>query len=154
MKGDPQVISYLNQYLSIELTGHKQYLLHSKLCEHAGLHRLKEIQHQYSAEETNHAAKLLERILFLEGQPALQDARQIVVSATVADQLQLDLSLIGHAMPLLRKAVLECESRNDYVSRDLFREMLADEEKHFHWLETQLELIQKVGVQNYVQSQM
>ncbi len=154
MKGEPQVISYVNQYLSIELTGHKQYLLHSRMCENWGLARLKEIQEKYSNDETQHAAKLMARILFLEGQPGLQDFGQIAVSGTVAEQLKLDFDLVTRAIQLLREAVAYCENKNDFVSRDLFQEMLDDEEEHIHWLETQLALIQKVGLQNYLQSQM
>lgn len=154
MKGDPHVVSCLNQYLSIELTGHKQYLLHAKLCEHAGLHRLKDIQLAYSAEETVHAARVIERILFLEGQPNLEDLKPVTVARTVAEQLQRDLALVGHAIPLLRDAARECETRNDHVSRTLFQEMLHDEELHFHWLQTQLGLIEQVGLANYLQSQM
>lgn len=94
MKGDAQVISYLNQYLSIELTGQKQYLLHSKMCEKWGYEALKEVQWEYSSEEMEHAGKLMERILFLEGQPTLQDMRQITVCGTVVEELELDLDLI------------------------------------------------------------
>ncbi len=154
MKGDPQVISYLNQYLTIELTGHKQYFLHSRRCAQWGLPRLQEIQHNYSGEEMRHAERILQRILFLEGQPTLQDCRPIEVHTTVAAQLQLDLELVTLAAQLLRQACAYCLSKNDHVSAKLFQEMLADEESHTLWLETQLALIQKAGLPNYLQSQM
>jgi len=154
MKGNSQVISCLNRYLSIELTGYKQYLLHSRMCGNWGFKRLKEIQNDYSADETNHAGELMERILFLEGQPQLLDMREITPCGTVVGQLELDLDLISQAIPLLREAILECENVHDYVSRDLFRKMLDDEEEHFHWLETELRLIQETGLENYLQSQM
>lgn len=153
MKGDPQVISYLNQHLAVELTGFKQYLLHSQVCEDQGLHRLKEIQHHYSVDETNNAAKLLQRIFFLEGQPVMEAARKVAFSVTVVEQLERDLDLVGHAISLLRISIPECESRRDYVSRELLQELLDDEEKHFHWLETELGLIERMGLQNYLQSQ-
>ncbi len=154
MKGDPQVIAYLNQYLTIELTGHKQYFLHSRMCEQWGLPRLQEIQHNYSGEEIRHAERILKRILFLEGQPTLNDCRSVEIRSTVEAQLKLDLELVTLAAQMLREACAYCLSKKDNVSEQLFKEMLADEERHTLWLETQLALIQKVGLPNYLQSQM
>lgn len=154
MKGDEKVISYLNQYLRIELTGHKQYLLNSRISDNWGLEQLKEKQFDYSAEETQHAARLMERILFLEGEPETEDHKKIKASNSVENQLDLDRELVTFAVNLLRDAIECCTTQRDEVSRELLEEMLADEEEHLDWLEIQLDLIGKVGVQKYLQSQM
>lgn len=152
MKGDAGVIAHLNAYLAFELTGFKQYLLHSRHCADRGYTRLAEIQREYSTEEAVHAGKVMDRILFLEGQPALEDQRLIARADTVPGQIELDLGLVNGAIALLREAVPGCEQASDYVSRDLLREMLDDEERHAHWLEVQLALIASLGLENYLQS--
>jgi len=154
MKGDPKVIDFLNRYLSIELTGHKQYLLHSRLCGRWGYRRLKETQDNYSNEEWVHIGRLAERILFLEGKLGLQDDRAVEETSGVEAQFELDRALIAHACGVLREAVGYCLGHGDPVSEALFREMLVDEEEHIHWVETQLDLIRKVGLQNYLCEQM
>lgn len=154
MQGDPQVLSYLDRYLSIELTGYKQYLLHAGLCRDAGLNKLADKQHAYSEEEFSHSGRLLARLLFLQGVPGMQDARQIEVKTEVEAQLQLDQALVSQAIDLLREAVACCTTVGDAVSRELFQEMLADEEQHLHWASTQLALLGKMGAANYLQSQM
>lgn len=153
MHGDSGVQDYLNRYLSIELTGHKQYLLHAGLCRKQGFYRLAERQQAYSEEETGHATRLLARLLFLWGIPTMQDVRPLQVEMAVPAQLRLDRALISHAIELLREAVAHCAKVNDPVSRDLFVTMLADEEEHLHWVATQLDLIDAMGLANYLQSQ-
>ncbi len=154
MKGDAKVISYLIRYFRIELTGHKQYLLHSRVCGNWGFQRLAQKQAAYSEEETHHAGRLLERILFLEGKPELEDHRTIVVVPSVQEQLELDRDLIAQALPLLREAIEHCVSCRDDASRTLLEYMVVDEEAHLHWLEMQLGLIEQVGLQKYLQFQM
>lgn len=153
MKGDPKVISDLNEYLSFELTGHRQYLLHAGMCRHWGFERLARIQDAYSAEETQHAARIIARILMLDGVAAPRDFRPIVGAPTVPEQLALDSELVGGAIVHLRAAITACEHSRDFVSRDLLREMLDDEERHLYWLETETALIDKVGLENYLQTQ-
>ncbi len=154
MKGDAAVIAALNRYLSFELTGQRQYLLHSGTCRHWGFERLARIQGEYSAEETRHAADIIARILLLDGTAAMQDQRPIASAPSVLDQLALDRALVGDAIVHLRTAVTNCERCRDYVSRDLLRAMLDDEEHHLHWLDTEIALAGKVGIQNYLQSQI
>jgi bacterioferritin len=154
MKGEGKIISFLDEYLSIELTGHKQYLLHSCVCQNWGLQRLAEKQKAYSVEETEHAFEIAKRLLFLEGTPGLADARSIQVKSSVEEQLALDRDLIGHAIGRLRAAIAQCIEQKDGVTRDLFERMLVDEEEHLHWIESQLGLIAQVGAQKYLQSQM
>ncbi|MBI2379423.1 MAG: bacterioferritin [Gammaproteobacteria bacterium] len=152
MQGDPQVLTYLNRYFRIELTGHKQYLLNAGQLAHWGYGELAAKQHAYGEEETAHARRLMARILFLGGTPELADHRPIVPVADVTGQLRQDLSLIADAIGVLREAVTCCSAQADFVSRDLFVEMLADEEAHYHWLETQLALQAQMGSENYLQS--
>jgi bacterioferritin len=154
MKGDCQVIAQLDRYLSIELTGHKQYLLDAGQCEHWGLQRLHQRQLEYSHEETRHATRLAARILFLEGTPAMQDYRAAQPSTDIVAQLRGNLALIAAALEVLGEGVRLAESAGDFVSRALFAEMLADEEAHTDWLETQLELIERIGVGAYLQTQI
>lgn len=154
MKGDPKVLDGLNGYLSFELTGHRQYLLHAGMCRHWGFERLARIQDDYSAEETQHAARIITRILMLGGVAAPRELRPIVGAPTVPEQLELDRELVSQAMVHLRAAIADCEAGRDYVSRDLLREMLDDEENHLDWLDTEVALIGKLGLQNYLQSQL
>jgi bacterioferritin len=154
MKGDAQVISYLNQALKQELTTVNQYFLHAKMFENMGLKRLYEQERSASIDEMKHADKLIERILFLEGLPNLQDLGKLLIGENVPEMLGADLQAERTARPLYQEAIAHCESVKDYVSRELLEDILESEEDHIDWLETQLDLIDKVGVQNYLQSQM
>ncbi len=154
MKGDPKVVQYLNQVLTNELTAINQYFLHAKMFKHWGLKKLAEHEHSESIDEMKHADRLIERILFLEGLPNLQLLHKLLVGERAEECLQCDLDLEHAAFPPLKEAIAHCESVGDYVSRELFEAILESEEEHIDWLETQLELITKVGLQNYLQSQM
>jgi bacterioferritin len=154
MKGDKKVLDYLNQVLKNELTAINQYFLHAKMFEHWGYKKLREHEHSESIDEMKHADKLIERILFLEGLPNLQDLGKLLVGENVPEALQCDLDLERAAHPLLKQAIAHCETVGDYISRELFEDIMESEEDHIDWLETQLGLIKEVGLQNYLQSQM
>jgi bacterioferritin len=154
MKGDKKVIQFLNQALANELTAINQYFLHAKMFKDWGFKKLGDHEHQESVDEMKHADKLIERILFLEGLPNMQQLHRLLIGGSTAECLKGDLKLERNAYPLLKEAVAYCESVGDYVSRELFEEILDSEEDHIDWLEVQLELIEKVGLQNYQQSQM
>ena len=151
---DPKIIDYLNQVLKNELTAINQYFLHSRMFKDWGLAELGEHEYEESVDEMKHADRLIERVLFLDGLPNLQDLGKLRVGENVPEMLKCDLDLEMAAMPLLRECVAYAESVSDYVSRELFEDILTSEEEHVDWLETQLELIDKTGVQNYLQSQM
>jgi bacterioferritin len=154
MKGDSKVIKYLNKALKNELVAINQYFLHARMFENWGLNELNEKEYEESIDEMKHADALIKRILFLEGLPNLQDLGRLKVGENTEEIIRCDLAIELEAVPVLREAIEYCEQAKDYVSRELFEDILAGEEEHIDWLETQLELIEKVGLQNYQQSKM
>jgi bacterioferritin len=146
MKGDPKIIAALNKALKNELTAINQYFLHSRLLRHWGFERLSKYEHSESIDE-------MKRILFLDGLPNLQDLGKLLIGESIQEVLECDLKLEMQAHPDLKGAIAECERVGDYVSRELFAQILASEEEHIDCIETQLELIKSVGLQNYSQSQ-
>ena len=153
MQGDTTVIEHLNRVLRNELTAINQYFLHSRIYKDWGLEKLAAHEHEESIDEMKHADSLIERTLFLEGLPNMQDMGKLRIGEDVEEMLQSDLDLELDAIPDLKAAITYCESRKDFVSRDLFDEILKSEEEHVDWLETQLGLIERMGVENYLQAQ-
>ncbi len=154
MKGDATVIEHLNRVLKNELTAISQYFLHSRMLKDWGLVKLGDYEFGESVDEMKHADALIERLLFLEGLPNMQDVGKLRIGENVPEMLQCDLDLELDALPDLKAAIAYCENHKDYVSRELFDAILKSEEEHVDWLETQLDLVEKMGVENYLQSQM
>ena len=148
MKGDKKVIEYLNKALYHELTAINQYFLHAKMLKNWGLRRWARHENEESIDEMEHADRLSERILFLEGLPNFQALGKLKIGEAPREVLECDLALEMEGIPLLREAIAYCEEAGDYVSRELFADILEDEEGHVDWIETQLDLIERVGLQN------
>lgn len=153
MRGDDQVISFLNAALKNELTAINQYWLHYRLLDHWGIGRLAEYERHESIDEMKHADKLMERILFLDGLPNLQALGRLRVGENLTELLRADLDLELEALPQLKEAIAHCETVKDYVSRELFETILESEEEHVDFLEKQFDMIEAMGLQNYVQLQ-
>ncbi|MEM8983411.1 MAG: bacterioferritin [Pseudomonadota bacterium] len=153
MKGDAQVISHLNKILKNELTAINQYFLHSRMLKDWGLNALGDYEYHESIDEMKHADTIIERILFLDGIPNLQDLGRLRIGENVKEILECDLAMEMDAIPDLREAILHAESVRDYVSHEIFKRILESEEEHVDFLETQLGLIDKMGIENYILGQ-
>ena len=153
MKGDDKVIQLLNETLKNELTAINQYWLHYRMLDNWGVKRLAEYERHESIDEMKHADRLAERILFLEGLPNFQMLGRLRIGETVEEVLRADLELEREAAEQLRGAIAHCETVRDYVSRELFEAILTSEEEHIDFLETQFEMIERMGLQNYIQLQ-
>jgi len=153
MQGDKRVVEFLNEALRNELTAINQYFLHYRMLAHWGVKKLADYEYHESIDEMKHADKLASRILFLDGLPNFQDIGRLRIGETVEEVLKADLALEMDALTQLRNAIVHCESVRDFVSRDLFQHILESEEEHVDHLETQFEMIARMGIQNYIQMQ-
>jgi len=153
LPGNPEAVRFLNIVLRNELTAINQYFLHSRMLADWGLSILAKQEYEQSVDEMKHADRLIRRILFLGGLPNLQDLGKLMIGETVTDVLDCDLRLEQHSLPDLHNATALCERVGDYVSRDLFVDILASEEEHIDWLQTQFRLIEQMGLPNFVQLQ-
>jgi bacterioferritin len=154
MQGDPQVIGHLQAQLRNELTAVNQYFLHYRILKHWGFGKLAKKEHEESMGEMKHADRLMERILVLDGLPNLQDLGKLLVGENVPEILDCDLRSERGAQAAVKEGIAHCETVRDYVSRELLEDILEDTEEHIDFLETQLDVLAKVGLQNYLQSQM
>jgi bacterioferritin len=154
MKGSAKVISALNDVLTRELTAINQYFLHARMLQDWGLEKLGKLEYDASIDEMKHADDLIQRILFLEGLPNLQKLGKLRIGQNIQEILEADLAVEMEAVPALKEHITLCEQEADFVSRDLFSRILASEEEHVDWLETQLSLLKSMGEQNYLQSQI
>lgn len=154
MQGDQKIINALNKILANGLTAINQFFLHARIHKNWGFHKLDEYTYHQSVREMKNADKLIERILFLEGMPNLQELHKLRIGENVPEMLKCDLELATDSRAALQKAIADCEKSSDYVSRELLEDLLEHQEDHIDWLETQLELLDKVGLQNYLQEQI
>ncbi len=154
MKGSPTILKHLNTCLKNELTAINQYFLHARIMKSQGFVKIGDKIYHESIGEMKHADRIIERILLLDGLPNLQDLGKLLIGETVPEMLQSDLTLEGHARKDLVAAIADCEAERDYVTRDLLSDILDDAEEHIDFLETELSLVESVGLPNYLQSQM
>ena len=154
MKGDPNVIKLLNDQLTNELTAINQYFLHSRIYRHWGFEKLGKKEYEESIGEMKHADRLIERVLMLDGLPNLQALHKLMIGETVPEILNCDLQLELVSQKTVKEGIAACEQARDFVSRELLKNILDDTEEHIDWLETQIELVERVSLQNYLKSQM
>ncbi len=154
MKGQANVIRQLNKILTFELTAINQYFLHARMYKNWGLEELNEKCYKKSIQDMKHADKLIERVLFLEGLPNLQQLEKLRIGENPQEMLQCDKAMLEEQLVELREAILLCETEQDYVSREILEDLLQDEEQHLDWIEAQQDLIDMTGIQNYLQTQI